>query len=541
MAAPDHSTASAALEATAVCDFFNLLHNRWLPVRRRDGARACISPAQITDDIDGNPVVAIDWPRADFRIATLEFLIGLLATAHPPADEEAWLERWQQPPTPNELTAAFAPYAHAFNPDGDGPRFMQDFDAASGGKLEAPEALLLDTPGENTIEHNRDLMVRPDRFRRLSRASAAIALYTLQTYAPSGGRGYRTSVRGSSPLTTMVLPGGADRPLWHMLWANVPEGLPPAEHDLPRVFPWLAPMRVSPPPVGAITTPDHAHDLQCWWGTPRRIYLVCEPTTQGARCDLTGDDIAMISGCVQLQYGVNYDSATWSHPLTPYEHTKQNVWRPCRTDPAVGYRHWAALVTGDNNERPAAVVSAWHRRAMDLDATTREQARLLYAGLACKQAKLEAFVESEMPLPGSASPEAQQAIAFLTQRLIAATSVVERALTQAMPRALADMADLLWPRTEPRFYQILRDAKPAAGAPVEQPLTDIAQSWRGHLQAVALALFDEARPLTDPAVRDPARIVKDRKTLTDAMRGYRARGKALFEALLLPRPKGKAR
>ena len=36
-------------------------------------------------------IIAIDWPRPDFRMATLELLIGLLATACPPRDHDAWL------------------------------------------------------------------------------------------------------------------------------------------------------------------------------------------------------------------------------------------------------------------------------------------------------------------------------------------------------------------------------------------------------------------------------------------------------------------
>ena len=110
---------------------YNLLHERWLPVRRRDGQRELISPAQITDDLQGNPVIAVDWPRADFRAATLEFLIGLLATACPPADEDEWLEGWHSPPPPETLAEAFAPLAAAFNLDDPaGPCFAQDHDAA---------------------------------------------------------------------------------------------------------------------------------------------------------------------------------------------------------------------------------------------------------------------------------------------------------------------------------------------------------------------------------------------------------------------------
>ena len=77
---------------------FNLIDRAWLPARRVDGSVEHIRPADITSDIDGNPIMAVDWPRADFRVAAIEFLIGLIATACPPADdEEAWLEGWDKP------------------------------------------------------------------------------------------------------------------------------------------------------------------------------------------------------------------------------------------------------------------------------------------------------------------------------------------------------------------------------------------------------------------------------------------------------------
>jgi len=95
---------------------FNLLKEAWLPVRRRDGRTDSISPADITGDIDTNPVVAVDWPRADFRVACTEFLVGLIATAYPPADDEdAWIEGWESPPNPDVLAGALAPLAEAFN------------------------------------------------------------------------------------------------------------------------------------------------------------------------------------------------------------------------------------------------------------------------------------------------------------------------------------------------------------------------------------------------------------------------------------------
>ena len=74
-----------------------------------------------TDD----PIMDIAWPRPDFRLAAIEFLIGCLSTFAPPENEATWRTRWRDPPRVEELDAAFAPYAHAFDLDGDGPRFMQ--------------------------------------------------------------------------------------------------------------------------------------------------------------------------------------------------------------------------------------------------------------------------------------------------------------------------------------------------------------------------------------------------------------------------------
>src|SRR4051812_13740317 len=112
---------------------FNLLDERWLPARRLQGQTEYIRPAEITTGIGTNPIVAIEWPRADFRIATIEFLIGLTAVAWPPPDdEEGWIEGWENPPSSDALAQAFSLVAHAFDLDGSGPRFLQDFDKLSG-------------------------------------------------------------------------------------------------------------------------------------------------------------------------------------------------------------------------------------------------------------------------------------------------------------------------------------------------------------------------------------------------------------------------
>ena len=99
----------------------------------------------------------------------------------------------------------FARVAHAFDLDGPGPRFLQDLDPLEGADDKEIAALLIDAPGAQTLRNNADLFVKRGGAPVLSRATAAMALCTLNAYAPSGGAGHRTSLRGGGPMTTLVV------------------------------------------------------------------------------------------------------------------------------------------------------------------------------------------------------------------------------------------------------------------------------------------------------------------------------------------------
>ena len=97
------------------------------------------------------------------------------------------------------------PLAPAFDLLGDGPRFLQDLEPL-GGKGNPPGMLFIDSAGDSTAKKNADLMVRRGRYEALPLPLAAMALYTLQAFAPSGGAGNRTSMRGGGPMVTLVKP-----------------------------------------------------------------------------------------------------------------------------------------------------------------------------------------------------------------------------------------------------------------------------------------------------------------------------------------------
>lgn len=532
----------------------NLLTDPWLPARRQRSGSCVIRPAQIAEWIDADPAISIDWPRADFRIASLELLIGLLATACPPRDHHAWLDWWETPPSPEVLDAAFAPLAHAFALDGEGPRFLQDFDDLAADR-EPIERLLIEAPGDSTTRNNTDLLVRRGRVASLGRPAAAIMLYTFQSWAPAGGAGNRTGLRGGGPLTTLAIPHPASS-LWHLLWANVACGRPPATADLPRVFPWLAPTMTS---EGSRTvTPQSSHPLQCWWGTPRRIRLDFIPADPAVPCDLTGTpDNVQVIGWRQRPRGANYAAWGGVHPLTPtYRQKPGSEVLPVHPQPGgIGYRHWLGLVlaTGDGLRLPATAVHEWRqdrvRDAFPDDPT--DNSRMLAAGYDMDNMKARAFVETEMPLPAMADAEAQKQLDRLSAMLVVSAERVASLLRGAVRSALfsqgatvkldsellSSVRERLWEQSEPDFFQALHNA---ARRGAVEPFPECA-TWRTMLHTLAIRLFDEAAPLTADSAAAAPRIGRARRQLLFALLGYGKDGTALFNDLNLVAPESKPR
>ena len=553
---------------------FNLLRDAWLPVIRRSStggtfsAPALVRPAEITSDFDANPVVALAWPRPDFRAAGLELLIGLVSTAAPPAEEDDWETGWDGPPSPEVLDAAFAPYAAAFDFDGDGPRFLQDWNLPDG-EFRPAASLLIEQPGENALKQNTDLLVKRGGVPVLSRASAAMALFTAQAYSPGTGPGFRTGFRGGGPLTTLVLPrapGGEPDTLWRLVWANVGPGEPAATADLPQVFPWLAPTLTSGKGEHQLLRRTPRNTLQMFWSMPRRVRLDFAPNTTGSACGVTGqiDDVVVTSWRTR-PYGAQYDLSGWPHPLTPHSRQKEtDPLRPLHGQPGgIGYRHWIGLAVSKGNTR---VVADTIRRFRESRASvTREQGwgiRLFVAGYDMDNAKARGFVEADMPLHTLPDPEAREALDSQARQLVGAAvttadllrSCLRTALfgpgakTDAASTVLATARDAFWAATEAAFYTLLERATTALADDPDADLTPLAREWLRTLRGAALAEFDAAAPLDPDAYRlrradalgSAQAVVTARRLLGLSLAGYRKGGEALFDDLKLPLPEAAA-
>jgi CRISPR system Cascade subunit CasA len=546
---------------------YSLLRRAWLPVALEDGQRAFVRPCDIASPCNSQPIVRVDTGRPDCDISLTELLIGLLAVALGPKDRRQWAARYRKPPTCEELEAALRPLAAAMILDGEGARFFQDLEALNG-EPNGVDALFIDAPGGNTLRENADHFVKRGRTAVLSRAGAAIALATLQTSAPSGGAGHRTSLRGGGPLTTLVLPGTDDQSeptLWQRLWTNVPYGLAADAERLTEVFPWLLPTRVSDK-GGRATTPNDVHHAQAFFGMPRRIRLVFEENSEAQVCDLLDivDDV-VVTGYVSRPWGNNYTGWSRAHPLSPYykQRPADPEFLPLHLHSSrIGYREWLGMVveTPDGLRVPAQCLDAFRERAEEIEQkTVLRRARLLVAGYAMDNMKPLDFAETLLPLIITTDAEAHNVIKTLARNWVRSADLIATQLVSAVRRALygtkgnaaRDSTVLdgaksrFWADTEDAFYAKIRAAIISIEASARELsehrdglLRTAGATWLNVLKHHALGIFDDAVPIESADSDRIGDIVEGRKLLALALSGHGPVGKKLFQELGQP-PVGK--
>jgi CRISPR system Cascade subunit CasA len=496
---------------------FNLIDEKWIPVKRKDGTPDTIRPWEVTDGFDENPIVGLNAPRPDFNAALIQFLIGLVQTTIAPANKIEWKKKLQIPPTPNELKASFMKVRPAFELAGEGPRFMQDFDELIG-QAGSIDGLLIDEPGENALKNNTDFFVKrkQDSFS-MCPACCAAAIFSLQTNAPAGGRGYMTSLRGGGPLTTLVIGSGQFDTLWHTAWLNVLEsnkfrGLANSSLAYPcEKFPWLAKTKAN-------VTERQIHPAQYFWATPRRIKLTQENSYEG-KCDVCScESNKLISQYIELPNGTKYQEPM-KHPLSAFNRSSTKA---VLTQPGgVNYRHWLGLVVidSDSKNEPARVVHEFIQERQERDS----QFRLWAFGydFVPGQNKARCWYESTMPLlhiEQSMRGEFEGYVAGMVKAAAKIAFNARAALKKAWFKRPGDakgdvtfVDNSFWHQTESVFYETLGNLRTSLESGTGS--VDACQVWHKTLCEQALKLFDGYAwnsPIEDG---DPKRVVTARKEL----------------------------
>ena len=486
----------------------NLVSDPWIPVLRRSG-RDTIRPDQIAEP----DVLRPDWTRPDLNLACYELLIGLVYLAHPPngSGDRA------HPPDAATLRAAMKPLEPAFNLLGDGPRFLQDLEALEGGG-KPPDMLFIDSAGDFTVKKNADLMVRRGRYPALPLPLAAMALYTLQAFAPSGGAGNLTSMRGGGPMVTLVKP--EEEGLGPLVWANVPQGEPLGPEELDEL-PWMRATETSKPvgkkrriTVPRSGSPSKPHP-EVFFGQPRRLRLVAR---DGA-----------VTQVIQKPWGTNYLPQNWRHPLTPY-YRKDAEFFPRHPKPEnFGYRNWRGVILqSDSGLRPRTL----EQYLRDIEGA---RCSLIVAGWAMKNMNPLDFLWSEQPVfPLSEEDEshAEASVEASEQAGFAVAACVEAGVGDGDVKSGAGQRarEAFFAETQGPFEEML--ASMSAGSPFAP------EEWVKTLRRAALPLFDrEVMPgLADLGETRRAEAIRARSKLKAAFEGRPPFGKKIFDPLRLERP-----
>jgi len=514
----------------------NLLTDKWLPVRLQDGSVIKI----IIADIGRSDIVDIVSPRADFRSALYQLLVGLLQTSFEPSGRKEWKKYWHVPPSTEELCANLEFYIDAFyidSPEGE-PAFMQDLELPLD-SLEPIEGLFLGGPGENTRKNNTDLFVKEGDISVVGPYWTVIALFTFQINTAGGGSGHRVTLRGGGPITTLLLPPERDQgyTLWSNIWMNVLTterfSLIHGNHEansLQDIFPWMGKTRTSN--KDEKTLPIEASPSQMFWPMPARIRVSWERGEES--CDISGENVEIYASKVSRKNkGVNY-SGNWIHPLTPYEFSdKQEAISIKGRTAGTGYRNWAQFVlNGESGKRRteiAMVVGQYYNSLQywmnDNKNFDFEEPRLWVAGFDLESAKAKCWYESVIPV-FNLEADNREKLADQVRKMIGAASAtldqVKISLKSALfrdPKNDLNATKFIskssfinanfWSATEADFYSILH--KLVSSLDDEDRIDELLSHWRKTLTQQAFILFDQYALSTLNEDGDLKRIIKARE------------------------------
>lgn len=451
----------------------NLIKDTWLPIIRKDGSREKIAIHKLLDSYSTNPVMELEAPRPDFKNALYQLLIGIVQVSAMPEDEEDWAESFEEPYGSDEFSKLVLKYEECFEIDAVGAAFMQDYELREA--EEKPiSALLIEAPGANTIKNNQAHFIKGGMVEKVDVYWATIALYTLQTFAPSGGAGHRVGLRGGGPLTTILLPQG-ESTLWEKLWFNViNEGyLSTLQGDTTLnkksdIFPWLKPSQLSDK-KGSELFSTKVHPFHHFFGMPRRIRL--NFIYENVICDLTGDSCdTFVNSYITKNYGNNYDGA-WIHPLNAYGHDPKKPEEfplSIKAQPGgIGYRHWLGQAIESERVIPATVVKLSRESNYRKDIIKERGFNFWVAGYDMDNMKARCWYDSTMPL-FSLEPKEALEVSSILSNYIKQAQEISSSLRTSIKSAWAnrpgdlkgDMSFIdsaFWQNTETPFYEILNE------------------------------------------------------------------------------------
>ncbi|EDR2901063.1 type I-E CRISPR-associated protein Cse1/CasA [Salmonella enterica subsp. enterica] len=191
----------------------NLLIDNWIPVRPRDGGKVQIITLQTLSC--NNEQWRLSLPRDDMELATLALLICLWQILAPPKNDDEYRNRVRFPLTEDEFQKFISPWMEKFCLNHPTYPFMQ-VKGVKASEATSMDKLLTGVSGAT----NCAFINQPLQGEALCSGCTAIALFNQANNAPGFGGGFKSGLRGGTPVTTFIQ--GND--LRTTVWMNVLTG-----------------------------------------------------------------------------------------------------------------------------------------------------------------------------------------------------------------------------------------------------------------------------------------------------------------------------
>jgi CRISPR system Cascade subunit CasA len=189
----------------------NLLEDAWIPVRA-DGGTGAFLLLTYREVLCQPGDWQVSLPRDDLELACVQLLVCMTQVMFLPEDDQVLRARLSVPLTPEEFAAGVEPCRDWFDLDHPTQPFMQSRGVRAAEDTPV-QKLLIGLPEGN----NHAFFNEAGEVHYLSGPLAAIALFNQASNSPSFGGGFKGSLRGGAPITTLV----AGENLRDTIWRNV--------------------------------------------------------------------------------------------------------------------------------------------------------------------------------------------------------------------------------------------------------------------------------------------------------------------------------
>ena len=281
----------------------NLLEDAWIPVRTDGGAGTfCLLTYRDLLCNAGNWQVSL--PRDDLELACVQLLVCMTQVMFLPEDDRTLRTRLAELLSPDAFAAGVAPCRDWFDLDHPTQPFMQ-MRGVMASEVTPIQKLLIGLPEGNNHAFFNDA----GEVRCLSGPLVAIGLFNQATNSPSFGGGFKGSLRGRAPITTLI----AGETLRDTVWRNVLTRrrvaerqilVPGFDHDQPT---WVKPIKEKE----TIRWNEIGLVRGLFW-QPARVELV--KSEADAPCDvLSGEAAHVYTGFFKEKFNFTVEGV-WPHP-----------------------------------------------------------------------------------------------------------------------------------------------------------------------------------------------------------------------------------